>query len=172
MWYAVVMVVDIQGFFILSTCLKTCGLVVNDRVDGKDNHEDETTEFLNITITSFRMIGLFLLLLAGVLLLLFSTWWWRFFPLQTTLWCQEPWFSQPRSYWRTLKWRDTSWCHHLTWCPPSKCPCHPQCRRPSTHVYLMWSDMLKTYIKNSHVTHHHHFITRPSWTNSNLSNTS
>ena len=60
-------------FFLLSTSLitlRSCGLVVNDRVDGKDNHEDETTEFLNITITSFRMIG-FLLLLAGVLLLLF-----------------------------------------------------------------------------------------------------
>ena len=68
-----VMVVDIK-VFILSASLKTlrsCGLVVDDRVDGKDNHEDETTEFLNITITSFRMIG-FLLLLAGARLLLFQ----------------------------------------------------------------------------------------------------
>ena len=46
--------------------------------------------------------------------------------LYTTLWCHETWFCQSRSHWRTLKWRDTSWYHHLTWCPPSKCPCHPQ----------------------------------------------
>ena len=66
------MVVDIKVFFILSTCLKTfksCGLVVNHRVDGKGNHEDETMEFRDIMITSVRIIGL-LLLLAGVLLLL------------------------------------------------------------------------------------------------------
>ena len=50
-----VIVVDIKVFFILSTCLKTfksCGLVVNDRVDGKGNHEDETMEFRDIMITS------------------------------------------------------------------------------------------------------------------------
>ena len=67
-----VMVVDIKVFFILSTHLKTfklCGLVVNDRVDGKGNHEDETMEFRDIMITSVGIIGL-LLLLAGVLLLL------------------------------------------------------------------------------------------------------
>ena len=68
-----VMVVDIKVSFIFSTCLKTlrsCGLVVNDRVDGKGNHEDETMEFHDdIMITSVRIIGL-LLLLAGVLLLL------------------------------------------------------------------------------------------------------
>ena len=55
------MVVDIKVFFILSTCLKTfksCGLVVNDRVDGKGNHEDETMEFRDIMITSVRIIGL------------------------------------------------------------------------------------------------------------------
>ena len=42
-----VMVADIK-VFILSTCMKTlrsCGYVVDDRVDGKDNHEDETMEF-------------------------------------------------------------------------------------------------------------------------------
>ena len=43
--------------------------MVNDRVDGKGNHEDETMEFRDIMITSVRIIGL-LLLLAGVLLLL------------------------------------------------------------------------------------------------------
>ena len=67
-----VMVVDIIVFFILSTCLKTfksCGLVVNHRVDGKGNYEDETMEFCDIMVTSVRIIGL-LLLLAGVLLLL------------------------------------------------------------------------------------------------------
>ena len=66
------MVVDIKVFFILSTCLKTlrsCGLVVNDRVDGKGSHEDETMEFCDIMTTSARIIGL-LLLPAGVLLLL------------------------------------------------------------------------------------------------------
>ena len=66
------MVVDIKVSFIFSTCLKTlssCVLVVNDRVDGKGNHEDETMEFRDIMITSVRIIGL-LLLLAGVLLLL------------------------------------------------------------------------------------------------------
>ena len=66
------MVVDIKVSFIFSTCLKTlssCVLVVNDRVDGKSNHEDETMEFRDIMITSVRIIGL-LLLLAGVLLLL------------------------------------------------------------------------------------------------------
>ena len=66
------MVIDIKVSFIFSTCLKTlrsCGLVVNDRVDGKGNHEDETMEFRDIMITSVRIIGL-LLLLAGVLLLL------------------------------------------------------------------------------------------------------
>ena len=66
------MVVDIKFSFIFSTCLKTlssCVLVVNDRVDGKGNHEDETMEFRDIMITSVRIIGL-LLLLAGVLLLL------------------------------------------------------------------------------------------------------
>ena len=62
------MVVDIEVFFILSTCLKTfksCGLVVNDRVDGKGNHEDETMEFRDIMITSVRvlLVGVFLLLL-------------------------------------------------------------------------------------------------------------
>ena len=31
--------------------------MVNDRVYGKDNHQDETMEFLNIMITSFRIIG-------------------------------------------------------------------------------------------------------------------
>ena len=64
------MVVDIKVSFIFSTCLKTlssCVLVVNDRVDGKGNHEDETMEFRDIMITSVRIIGL-LLLLAGVLL--------------------------------------------------------------------------------------------------------
>ena len=66
------MVVDIKVSFIFSTCLKTlnsCVLVVNDRVDGKGNHEDETMEFRDIMITSVRIIGL-LLLLAGVFLLL------------------------------------------------------------------------------------------------------
>ena len=66
------MVVHIKVSFIFSTCLKTlssCVLVVNDRVDGKSNHEDETMEFRDIMITSVRIIGL-LLLLAGVLLLL------------------------------------------------------------------------------------------------------
>ena len=66
------MVVDIKVSFIFSTCLKTlssCVLVVNDRVDGMGNHEDETMEFRDIMITSVRIIGL-LLLLAGVLLLL------------------------------------------------------------------------------------------------------
>ena len=43
--------------------------MVNDRVEGKGNHEDETMEFRDIMITSVRIIGL-LLLLAGVLLLL------------------------------------------------------------------------------------------------------
>ena len=43
--------------------------MVNDRVDGKGNHEDETMEFRDIMITSVGIIGL-LLLLAGVLLLL------------------------------------------------------------------------------------------------------
>ena len=43
--------------------------MVNDRVDGKGNREDETLEFRDIMITSVRIIGL-LLLLAGVLLLL------------------------------------------------------------------------------------------------------
>ena len=69
-----VMVVDIK-VFILSASLKTlrsCGLVVDDRVDGKDNHEDETMEFHDdIMITSVRIIGL-LLLLAGALLPLFQ----------------------------------------------------------------------------------------------------
>ena len=57
---AVVMVVDIKVFFILSTCLKTfksCGLVVNDRVDGKGNHEDETMEFRDIMITSISELA-------------------------------------------------------------------------------------------------------------------
>ena len=69
-----VMVVDIK-VFILSASLKTlrsCGLVVDDWVDGKDNHEDETMEFHDdIMITSVRIIGL-LLLLAGALLPLFQ----------------------------------------------------------------------------------------------------
>ena len=43
--------------------------MVNDRVDGKGSHEDETMEFCDIMITSARIIGL-LLLPAGVLLLL------------------------------------------------------------------------------------------------------
>ena len=46
--------------------------MVDDRVDGKDNHEDETMEFHDdIMITPVRIIGI-LLLLAGVLLLLFQ----------------------------------------------------------------------------------------------------
>ena len=46
--------------------------MVDDRVDGKDNHEDETMEFHDdIMITPVRIFGL-LLLLAGVLLLLFQ----------------------------------------------------------------------------------------------------
>ena len=46
--------------------------MVDDRVDGKDNHEDETMEFHDdIMITPIRIIGI-LLLLAGVLLLLFQ----------------------------------------------------------------------------------------------------
>ena len=69
-----VMVVDIK-VFILSASLKTlrsCGLVVEDQVDGKDNHEDETMEFHDdIMITPVRIIGL-LLLLAGDPLLLFQ----------------------------------------------------------------------------------------------------
>ena len=44
--------------------------MVNDRVNGKDIHEDETMEFRDIMITSVRIIGL-LLLLASILLLLF-----------------------------------------------------------------------------------------------------
>ena len=66
------MVVDIKVSFIFSTCLKTlrsCGLVVNNRVDGKGNHEDEVMEFRDIMITSVRIIG-HLLLLIGALLLL------------------------------------------------------------------------------------------------------
>ena len=43
--------------------------MVNDQVDGKVNHVDETMEFRDIMITSVRIIGL-LLLLTGVLLLL------------------------------------------------------------------------------------------------------
>ena len=43
--------------------------MVNDRVDGKGNHEDETMEFRDIMITSVRIIG-HLLLLIGALLLL------------------------------------------------------------------------------------------------------
>ena len=43
--------------------------MVDDRVDGKDNHEDETMEFRDIMITSVRIIAL-LLLFAGVLILL------------------------------------------------------------------------------------------------------
>ena len=46
--------------------------MVDDRVDGKDNHEDETMEFHDdIMITPVRIIGI-LLLLASVLLLLFQ----------------------------------------------------------------------------------------------------
>ena len=46
--------------------------MVDDRVDGKDNHEDETMEFHDdIMITSVRIIG-HLLLLAGTLLPLFQ----------------------------------------------------------------------------------------------------
>ena len=46
--------------------------MVDDRVDGKDNHEDETMEFHDdIMITPVRIIGL-LLLLAGDPLLLFQ----------------------------------------------------------------------------------------------------
>ena len=55
-----VMVVDIK-VFILSASLKTlrsCGLVVDDWVDGKDNHEDETMEFHDdIMITSVSIIA-------------------------------------------------------------------------------------------------------------------
>ena len=47
----------------------SCGLVVNYRVDGKDNHVDDAMEFRDIMIISVRIIGL-LLLLAGVPLLL------------------------------------------------------------------------------------------------------
>ena len=46
--------------------------MVDDRVDGKDNHEDETMEFHDdIMIAPVRIIGI-LLLLAGVLFLLFQ----------------------------------------------------------------------------------------------------
>ena len=46
--------------------------MVDDQVDGKVNHEDETMEFHDdIMITPVRIIGI-LLLLAGVLLLLFQ----------------------------------------------------------------------------------------------------
>ena len=46
--------------------------MIDDRVDGKDNHEDETMEFHDdIMITPVRIIGL-LLLLAGDPLLLFQ----------------------------------------------------------------------------------------------------
>ena len=43
--------------------------MVNDRGDGKGNHEDENMEFRDIMITSVRIIG-HLLLLIGALLLL------------------------------------------------------------------------------------------------------
>ena len=50
------------------------------------------------------------------------------------------------------KWSDISWRHQPSLSPSSNYPFHPQCRWPSTHMYLMWSDMLKTcmyvYIKN------------------------
>ena len=46
--------------------------MVDNRVDGKDNHEDETMEFHDdIMITPVRIIGLSLLL-AGISLLLFD----------------------------------------------------------------------------------------------------
>ena len=47
--------------------------MVDDRVDGKDNHEDETMEFYDdIMITQVRIIGILLLLFQlddGVLFL-------------------------------------------------------------------------------------------------------
>ena len=46
--------------------------MVDNRVDGKDNHEDENMEFHeDIMITPVRIIGI-LLPLAGILLLLFQ----------------------------------------------------------------------------------------------------
>ena len=65
-----VMVVDIK-VFILSASLKTlrsCGLVVDDWVDGKDNHEDETTEFiLNILCKNNNLLAFSTPNLFGVL---------------------------------------------------------------------------------------------------------
>ena len=69
--------------------------MVDDRVDGKDNHEDENMEFHeDIMITPVRIIGI-LLLLAGVLLLLFHSDDGVFFPLIQLYDVMSPGFVSP-----------------------------------------------------------------------------
>ena len=58
MWHAAAIVVDMQVFFILSTCLttlSTCELVADDTMDGKDNMEKKTTKVAEKTDVSFRL---------------------------------------------------------------------------------------------------------------------
>ena len=54
-WYAVVVIL-VDKFFILSTCLtilSTCELVVDSTVDGKGNKEEKTREVANIRMFHF-----------------------------------------------------------------------------------------------------------------------
>ena len=59
-------------------------------------------------------------------------------------------------------WSDTSWCHQPLWSSPSNYPCHPQCRQPSTHMFIVQVVTLAES-KKIDVNHHHRSISDPSW---------
>ena len=59
-------------------------------------------------------------------------------------------------------WSDTSWCHQPLWSTPSNYPCHPPCRQPSTHMFIVQVVTLAES-KKIDVNHHHRSISDPSW---------
>ena len=57
MWYAVVIVVDIEGFYIFNMCDNNKVMCVGGQntVDGKDNQEKEVIDVSDISVISVRV---------------------------------------------------------------------------------------------------------------------
>ena len=179
MWYAVVnwWWWLTRKLFILSRCVtisRSCVLVVDNTVDGKDNmrrrlwirwHYDVSLKLESLVFYSSLLASF-----SSFSTLMMS---WTCYHIHWNCWtlkCAQhkhsssyPALNEERS-----NWSDTSWCHQPPWSPTCNCPCHPQCRRPSTHMNLMLSDMLKEWktLISTNITHSSQHITsllQPKW---------
>ena len=127
------------------TILRSCVLVVDNTVDGKENmwrrpwirwHHDvslklESLVFFSSLLASFSSFYSF------------STWCVMSWTLMLShlesvqhfnvpnISTAHPALNEEHSNWSDTSW---SWCHQPPWSLACNCPCHPQCRRPSTHM--------------------------------------